>query len=56
MNGNGQAYQDFDGLRFDVPADMAFDLSGDLGVPEPATVALIGAGLGALGLVRLRRK
>ena len=51
--GDGIAYQDFFGSRFQVPVDFAFDLTG-AAVPEPASLALVG--LGILALTAFRRR
>ncbi len=51
--GDGLAYQDFFGVRSPLAADFAFDISGT--TPEPATLLLLGSGLGLLAR-KLNRK
>jgi hypothetical protein len=53
--GDGAAYQVFNGSGGALEADMAFALNGGQ-VPEPASVALTGIGLGLVGLASWRRR
>ncbi|MGA3317819.1 MAG: PEP-CTERM sorting domain-containing protein [Candidatus Korobacteraceae bacterium] len=53
--GDGIAYQDFNQVRSQLAADMAFTLIGNSSgtTPEPGTMILLGTGLlGALGVMR----
>lgn len=53
--GDGISYQDFFGVRSQIPADMAFTLIGYgyEGVPEPGTIVTLGTGvLGIAGAIR----
>jgi hypothetical protein len=52
---DGLSYQDFFGARSQLGADMAFalDNNGQVGVPEPGTLVMLGTGvLGLAGAVR----
>lgn len=51
--GDGIGYQDFFGTRSPTGTDFAFALTG---VPEPATLALVGLGLVSLAVHRSRRR
>jgi hypothetical protein len=53
--GDGVAYQDFFGTRYNIGADLAFTLTG-VPVPEPSSLALGGLGLGLAGFYRARRR
>lgn len=52
--GDGISYQDFLGVRSQVPADMAFTLIGGTStIPEPGTLMMLGTGaLAAFGAFR----
>jgi hypothetical protein len=52
--GDGVAFQDFFGTRTQLAADMAFALDGgNVGVPEPGTLVMLGTGvLGLAGAIR----
>jgi hypothetical protein len=52
--GDGSAYQVFFGNGGSVASDMNFTLSNT--IPEPASLALTGIGLGLVGLASWRRK
>ncbi|MBA2919554.1 PEPxxWA-CTERM sorting domain-containing protein [Sphingomonas sp. MAH-20] len=55
-NGDGVAYQDFFGSRSRLTADLAFTLTGNAAVPEPATWALMLGGFGLAGAALRRRR
>jgi hypothetical protein len=53
--GDGVSYQDFFGARSQLGVDLAFalDESGQVGVPEPGTLVMLGTGvLGLAGVIR----
>jgi hypothetical protein len=54
--GDGMSYQVFFGTGSSIAADMSFTLSGTATVPEPASFALAGIGLGLVGLASWRRR
>ena len=53
--GNAPQFQDFLYTQSGTP-DFFGTFSGTVSVPEPATLALLGAGLMGLGVIRRRRK
>lgn len=55
-NGDGLAFQDFFGTRSPLAADLAFTLTGNAAVPEPATWALMLGGFGLAGTALRRRQ
>ena len=53
--GDGASFQDFFGTRSPQAFDMAFTLTGNAAVPEPATWALMLGGFGLAGVAVRRR-
>lgn len=56
--GNNNSYQDYFGVRSQIPDNMAFALfTQTTTVPEPGSLMLLGSGsLGAAGMPRLKFK
>lgn len=54
--GDSSSYQDFFGTRSHLGNDLSFAVFGtSASVPEPLSLGLMGAGLAALGLAKVRR-